>query len=566
MTDPTFRFFGFARRGTLLAGGSCALILAAIAAPGCSSKSVDTNDESDTGGASDTGASTDTAKGDTATGDTNTGSDTAVGDTGTTTDTGTATDGGTDTATTTDGPVDGATDGSGDAARDGSADGSTDVSIDAGPAPLGTKIATGDFSLQGVTTDGYAIVTENISNALQAIPLAGGAAVTIDAASSSVAVRGKVVFSWHAVDTNGIGGLTTWTASGGVKATATTTFADVAAANADGSTIAYLDAATAAGPANMVFSLADGTGKKTLDAVNLSFCAPDLRYAAARPIASYCATSATVTVASWDVTGGTKVTLQTTGKSFSTDTAGTKVFLVSASGAASVIPITGGTATAVDTGVAAGAMLPDGTGVVYRMTAESIKRSPLPTVAPITLVTSGAKSFLGISPDGANALYRNAFVASSRLSDLFMASTLTPGTPTTLNAATTTDPTYFGDTFTTDNSRVMFATDVDTTTGLASLKVKPVASGSISTISTAAWWAMAATGSKIVFDDGFVAGSSTTPSRGDIRIVDAATTAAATLLVTKADAFFLLSPAKDKLVYTYTFVPANQGLYVGALP
>jgi hypothetical protein len=587
MTQPSFRFF---RSTSSFASFAGALILASFATAGCgSSDSGGTTDDTDTG-TTDDSATTDTAKGDTAKGDT------AVVDTAVPTEGGIdgaadspadvktdATEGGTDGGTdaVSEGGTDAADATAVDSASDAVLDAVSDVAIDApdvaldvstdaldgGVAPFGTKLAAGGLDIRGITADGYVIVQERTgTKALKAIPLSGGAAVTIDAASADSLVTGKTVFSWHGLDADGIGALVTWTAAGGAKATATTTFSGIAAADGDGTTVTYLDAATAAGTANYVVSAPDATAKKTLDTVDLSFCNIDMRYAALRPIAQYCKTSASPLIASFDPTAGTKATLlASSAKLFDVDAAGAKVLTVTAGGALAVIAATGGTPTAVDSGVAIGAILPDGNSVVYRTTAEALKRSPVPTVAVTTLVATNVTAFLDLSPDGAWVVYRNARNTSSGLTDLFLASSTTAGTPTTLNAATTTDINNFGNTFTTDNSRVIFGTDA-LTSGVAALKVKPVAGGSIATLSTAAWWALAGTGSKVVFDDAFVAAAGTTPARADLRIVDSATTTTSTLLQSKIDALFWLSPAKDKVVYTYSFVAADQGLYVGALP
>jgi hypothetical protein len=598
MTQPSFRFFRSVAgrdRGVFLTS-ACALILASFVTGCGSSDGGGTTEDPDTG-TSDSTATPDTLKGDTAKTDTATSIDTAVGDTATTdggTDTAKidgATDGGSDAGSdaTPDAVVDGSTDGGVDASSDVATDAAgdavlpevgTDVGVDAAPevatdvgtdaaiAPFGTKLAGGDFNLLAITTDGYAIVqVKTGTKPVQAIPLAGGAAVTIDATSEDVLVSGKTVFSWHGLDADGIGALVTWTAAGGPKATATKTFDGIAAASADGATVTYIDSAAASGKGNYVVSAPDGSGKKTLDGVDLSVCNIDMRYAGARPIAQYCKSAASPLIASFDPTSGVKATLlASSAKIFDVDAAGAKVITITAGGALATIPAIGGTATPIDTGVAIGAITPDGTSVVYRMTAESLKRSSLTTPAPTTLVATNVTAFLDLSPDGAWVLYRNTRASATGLTDLFLASATTPGTPTTLNAATTTDSLNFGSNFTTDLSRVIFATDVVTATGVAALKVKPVSGGSVATVSTAAWWALAGTGSKIVFDDGFVAAAGTAPARGDIKVADTATGAAPTLLQTKADALFQLSPARDKVVYTYSFVAADKGLYVGTLP
>jgi hypothetical protein len=531
MIDPTFRTPRprSNAHALFLAIAPCALFATTLVATGCGS--------SDSGGSTtDTGTSTDGAASDTSTTDSGTG-DTAKTDTGTT-DSKTG-----DTGTTKD-----------------------TSPADVGPPPTGTKLVAGDFNIVGVTSDDYVIVFDNGSNALQAIPLAGGPAKTIDDSPDAASIQGKVVFSWHGVDADNIGGLTTWTATGGAKTVSTASRASIAAASDDGTSIAYTDAAVSAGTGNLVKSALDGTGKVTVSAVTITdSCTVTIQRAGTRFVASYCeAATGGATVASFDDTG-TKATLLADAKQFFTfDKAATKVFVMSSAGAASIVPLAGGTATAIDTAVDFGMIRPDGTGVLYRSGA-SLKKASATGSDITTLVASGVAGLGELSPDGNFIAYVGSSDSTTGLTDAFLASTITAGTPTTLNAATTTDLSNFGAMFTADSSHVLFSTDVDSDSS-GTLKTQAVSAGTARTIGTAAWYALVATGAKVAFTDGYVAGSGGDPDRADLRVVDTATTAAPTLVQSSINVSFGLSTAKDKVVYSYTLVPDSMGVYVNAIP
>ncbi len=449
--------------------------------------------------------------------------------------------------------------------------GTTDTApADTAPPP-GTKLGAGDYSVIGVTDDDYAVALDNSSGALVAIALAGGAPATIDAASDASFVIGKVVFSWSGVDaTSGVGKLTVWTHDGGAKSPSTASIAYVGGASPDGAYIMYTSAATSAPKADVVFSTLDGATKKTIANADASgSCGVGITYKGSRFVTSYC-TDATgsATVASIDNTGAATTLLAGAlfiGVEGAVDSAGTKVFVISSGNAASVVPIAGGAATAIDTGVAYGAMASDGSRVVYRTTTEGMKSSPLAGVSPIVLVTTGAKIFGGVSPDGKYALYSNASDATSGLTDLFMvATTAAAATPVTLNSKTDTDLADFATAWTADSSHVLFSTAVDGSTLTGQMNAQAVTGTTATSLGKDVWQIFQLTGAKIIINDGFTDDGST--KRADIRVGDTATATAPALLVGQAGVAMMLNKAKTKVVYDFNIAASTAGLYVLALP
>ena len=77
------------------------------------------------------------------------------------------------------------------------------------------------------------------------------------------------------------------------------------------------------------------------------------------------------------------------------------------------------------------------------------------------------------------------------------------------------------------------------------------------------WLHYAATGSKIVFNDNYDQGTDT----ADIRVVDTAQSAPATVLVSVAGSDFFIAESKDKVVYSWNYLAGSMaGLWVTAIP
>lgn len=457
---------------------------------------------------------------------------------------------------------------------------------EAGGGP--TRLYPGAVTLQGVTTDDWAIVADG-AGAVLAVPLSGGAPQTVATGASRLLVSGKVVFVWSAIDTSGFGTLRAWTAASGTKSVATKSLApsttnagarNVAAASADGAWIAFTDGGYSglwSRYADFKVAASDGTGVKTVFTQYIVFdgiydyedwCAPQLGWVGTRFVTTHCPASGTVSLSasSLDPTAGTATTLGTNlGTYWTANETGTLVSLLTnysstAGGTLRVIAPTGGTSTTIDTGVAAWAFTQAGSAVVYKTMMNALKRSATTSPAPTTLVSSGVATLLTApSPDDASILYSSRSAAPY---DVRLASATTPGSGTVLHA--TADAAIYGDAFSADSKHALYFAAV-TTPDVGTFTAHPVAGGSGVALGTSAWIAYATAGGKLVWNDGHV--GTTTSGRATIRTRDMASlTGTIMTIAADADRWFLLSSAKDRVVYTLSGSSLTNGLWVAPIP
>jgi hypothetical protein len=441
---------------------------------------------------------------------------------------------------------------------------------------VGNLILQGNLDLWGITSDGY-VVYENLATnprTYNVIPIGGGASTQLAAnsATSQVAVYGKVVFVWEAVSgTTGLGTLAVWTAAGGKKGAVTASRAGVGAALDDGSKILYVGNEVGVNGDLVIDDPATMTAPvKILNGAAASFsndaCFPLFGFAGTtRVISTWCAagTSSPVTVSSFDFTGA-KTDLQSSARLFwRLDAAGSKAFVVSSTGAASVVPIAGGAATAIESNVGFGWMSKNGSQVVYR-TAEttaslrSLRRSATTAPAPAQLVGMNVAALDEISPDDGYLTYYDG-------TNIQLASTTVAGTPLLLyDTAVGGSGGSLGDTYTSNSAYVMYMSAFDAVSGITgTLQTRPVGGGAATQRSTTALNVFAAGGSKVLFTDNYDGSGAT--DIVDVKSVDASGAAAASVIATRTDYFVLLTHAKDKVVYTsHTATP--NGLYVSTIP
>ena len=208
-------------------------------------------------------------------------------------------------------------------------------------------------------------------------------------------------------------------------------------------------------------------------------------------------------------------------------------------------------------------LTPDGKSALYGTKSGSLRRSTVASPSPTTLVDSGFGGFWGLSPDQQWVLYFNS--VGSNGGDIFMASAITPGAPTTLS----NDPNsqLRGDMFTADSSHVIFTTAVDPCTSVGSLQALAVGTSSPQSLGSHAWVNYAVGGSKIVFNDNFAPSDGMRFGRADIEAADLAQGATPKRIVDRADAVIGLSPAGDQVVYSWSAQSGSlAGVYVAPLP
>jgi hypothetical protein len=254
---------------------------------------------------------------------------------------------------------------------------------------------------------------------------------------------------------------------------------------------------------------------------------------------------------------------------FSADSAGANIFTQQNGNGVVVATGDGGT-TQIDTNVFAGYMQSTGTTVVYIDRAGNLKNSPVVTPVPVTLVTGGANGEFGpqgLSPSGLDVVFFKT-LASTGLTDIFMADTTTPGqTATTLDSQTTGG--YFAAFWTADGTYNLFYDPIALSSGLGTFKVINTTTKTVATLGTNVWndFALGTTGAKVAYNDN--CSSSTVliyAEQGDIKDVDLTTSTTGTPIVSKADVNFYPSTDGSKVVYTYNVSPSVNGIYWATAP
>jgi hypothetical protein len=204
-----------------------------------------------------------------------------------------------------------------------------------------------------------------------------------------------------------------------------------------------------------------------------------------------------------------------------------------------------------------------GTNVIYTTVAKALSTAPVAGTPVTQLVPAPAVSVLrAISPDEKWAVFHTNTDSAQFGSDLYLASTTTAGTPTTLVPNTT--GALFGlvpdlDTFTADSSHVLFITNLDTAHGIGNLNSLPVAGGTPAQISTVVWQNVSGLGSKVVFNDNCANCSGapgSAPGQADIKVIDVAGAAPAKVIQKGADANLYINQGRDTILYTYSSNPA----------
>jgi hypothetical protein len=438
--------------------------------------------------------------------------------------------------------------------------------------PVGKQVLVGGaLTMRGMTSDGWAVYSDNATLTLHAVPISGGAPHDIVSLGDSFAVSfwGKVVFAWSNKNAASVGPLTVWTSAGGPHAVSSASLAPWVAATVDGTKILYLDNVDAQGQmGDLVAAAGDGSSPSKiltgLTGLSNDGCQALLGFAGSYALAAHCdggATSATIssfTTASWRqtdlVTGAAD--------SFVTDPGGTIVLTATSAGTV-VVPIAGGAPTIIDPAGSTGVLVANGQSAIYGAAKDELRRSPVSSPSPTTLVGSGVGGLYGVSPDENFVLYYKQMDSVDLLSDMYLASATKPGTPMTLSATPTAG--VFGDAFTTDGSHALYFAAVDQATETGTLDALAFGSDAPTALTNSGYEAWATTGAKIVFSDHYT----WTGSRGhtDVRTVDTSGSAEATLIVNQADSEVFLSPERDQVVYTWSLEDSPRaGLYVAPIP
>ena len=439
---------------------------------------------------------------------------------------------------------------------------------DAGRADVvtGLQLLAGDLDVQGVTSDDFAAVLDQSRGAL-AVPIAGGNPQIVDPNSDSAFAFKNLIVSSHGFDfVADIGDLTVWTAAGGAVPLATAS-AGVLAVSDDGSRILVTQGSSSdATMTNLVVAGVDGSPPVMVAGVSrASSCSPRAAFAGGRFVVTHCDPgSSSVTVSSVDPATGAAVDLLTSAKNTFSVLPGpsARAAVVSATGDAFFVPITGGTLTPIGGNVEGIVATLDGTAVLLRGQGV-LRRVPSDGSAATTLVEQGVDFITDVSPDGTQLLFRSTQGPRFGYGDLFATSALAQTTVTTL--ASTLDAATFGDAFTADSSRILFITQADDLF-VGVLQSESVGGGAATIHGRAVWLGRGYADTRIVFS-----GDTTTrpdrPGLSVLRAVDsAADKATPTVIATSAGATFFLTQARDRVVFSFNDGGDRAGIYAAPLP
>jgi hypothetical protein len=460
--------------------------------------------------------------------------------------------------------------------------------FDAGPDFSAPSIASGkmiaagkEFVLVGVTSDDYAVVFANAATGV--LSLDGGPTTSIGD-NAVVVVAGKLVLSWTNVDKNGIGDLHVWSAAGGLSSAKVSgsIIADYGALD-DGSTVLYAVATDAGGTtADAYVAKADLTGAVKIASgiqVSTSVANPNPCSGFAIPTGSSfvhvsCLADAPdggakVFTGSVDAVAanGMVTNLATNVKPFAAvDKDGKQVFVIDAADQGSVVPIGGGQATPVDKTIHTGFFLSDGR-VAYDTTGNHFLTA-VPGMAPVDVGPTNFTNFLfaathPASSDGKYVVYYAKQNQMTGFTDIYLQSTA-PGAAVSLTDKQT--GAIFGDAFTADDSHALYYTDCQIVGSgvFGTLTSLPVAGGTPSVVGMRVYSDFATTGTGLVFNDNWKAGS--VYGTADIEyLADSTKTAPPTLIATRAESTIFLNHDRTKVVYNSITVVGNEGIYVAPL-
>jgi hypothetical protein len=474
-------------------------------------------------------------------------------------------------------------------------------------APQGTQlVASQTVYIEGVTSDGYVVYKDYALGALDAIPVAGGAPQRIagdagEVGSNAVLVTGATAFLYDALGAlTGIGTVSTWTSTGGVHTLTTQAFAagpggggmDI---SSDGAHVLLLDDGAVddagAGAADVVVIDTNGANRKVLVHgvdVSDSQCAVSLHFVGSYAVVAYCPSAtgtgdadagptSTATIEAFSGPGwATATTISTTAfSSFAGDAAGTQLLYVSTAGL-EVASLATGASTKIDATGTGGTFTSDGSRVVYATSAGDVAvASTGATPAPKTLIVGGFGGVLALSPDNNWLLaYKTQATdpnTGGPLADLYLASTTPatepPGVATTLSSAASAG--LFGVPFTADSSHVLFAENVivgsgtNLSDGTRSFTVAPTSGGVPVAKGAVNWLYVPTTTSKVLFNANYTTEAQGQGGSADLLYFDTAAAASPKLIATQADAFFYVTAAKDKVVYSWSYLPDSlAGIWV----
>jgi hypothetical protein len=451
-------------------------------------------------------------------------------------------------------------------ARPGSvADGGVDAGPDLGVVVTGTRLLAGDLDVKGITSDGFVAVLDQ-SRGVLAVPLAGGPFQTVDDAGESAGVRGNVIASFRNFDAVAqFGDVAVWTSAGRTDFPASI---GLLAVNDDATRFfASTGSSSDATMTNLVVGGLDGAGVVAVFSASTdASCRPGAAFVGDRFIVAHCDPGSTsATISSVDPVSGAVTSLLADAKDQLAVVPGAAglVAVIGANGDAFLTKGDGASMTVIGHEVDAAVATPDGSAVLLRARGV-ISRVDVATAQTSTLVAKDAQSIWAVSADGRSLLYRLNLAPRYGYGDLYLTSALAPAAALTLSASL--DTTTFGDAFTRDGSRVLYVTDADDLF-VGTLRARGVTDDDApATYGQRVWITRAYADTRVAFTSDYVPVPER-PGRAVLRVADTADGgAASSIIATFAGADFFLTPARDRVVFSFNDGTDRAGLYVASLP
>ncbi|HVR20856.1 MAG TPA: hypothetical protein VMS65_14195, partial [Polyangiaceae bacterium] len=277
-----------------------------------------------------------------------------------------------------------------------------------------TQLAPAPASLAGITSDGWAVFRD--ADALRTVRIGAPAAASsaseeVTARPGTVLIRGNAVFNWADVDwTTNLGDLSVWTEEGGALDIGETLYVEgFVAVSESGSALVY-----AANPSDETFDLMlltteRGTSDVLIESVGRGTeetCAPSIGFVRERLFVGWCEVgSRAARLERYDRVGDEwqpSLIASDVLPEWSADAEGDHVFYQSSAYAAYCDM--DGEAVYIDASVGRGLLAPDGSVAFYTV-GDQLRRTVLPDVDPIPVVTRGYAQPIGFSPLFDLALY-----------------------------------------------------------------------------------------------------------------------------------------------------------------
>lgn len=364
----------------------------------------------------------------------------------------------------------------------------------------GTLLVSGKVKIVGVTDDGwlaYFVTAPGATFAsFEVFDPKTKKRVSLGPAGSAndtAVVRGKAVALWTNLRAPyGWGGLTVWTeASGVTTAKSASSLPGLFATNADATRFAFSFGRPPAPPGIMQLATSAPTaiGAPEIVATNVGIgdkttsCIPQIGFHGTNLFMSSCEGAETSgTVRMIDAAGAVTTVRTGARPTWSADASGSRILVTTAAGEVELHDMPNNDVVPVASDVSSAVLVPGDTTVLYTTAGSALHRAPVATPsAAQTLLASGAREILSVSPDGAHAVVASLppdpSSTSTHRTDLHLVALGASAAPAPTTALLTT-ATGMAYGFTRSGAHVLYITDL---TGIGfddmQVRARPVSGG-----------------------------------------------------------------------------------------